>query len=112
MARVQSPPILSQIRVARSYGEQSDALQALKNEIIGHVQKKEKWVEAGVLEPVVKILASSRTPAKLNGKESRSHVSPTRPLSEDETARLHALQLLASFANGETIHYIVASSIH
>lgn len=100
MARIQSPSILAQIRSARSHSDQAAALRTLKNEIIGHSQKKGKWVELGVLDPVVKILSSNRSPAKLNGKESRTHVAHPRPLSEEESVRLQALQILASFASG------------
>ncbi|KAG5815621.1 hypothetical protein H9Q74_002344 [Fusarium xylarioides] len=99
MARAQSHPILAQLRNARTLPEQIDALRALKNEIIGHVQRKEQWVGLGVLHPIVRTLASARSPAKPNGKDSR-YPLPQRPLSEDENVRLQALQLVASFANG------------
>jgi len=99
MARIQSPSILSHIRNARTFTDQAAALRSLKNDMVGHVQKKEVLVVCGVLEPVVKLLAGSRSPGKLNGKDTRFHTSP-RAISEDEAVRLQALQLLASFANG------------
>jgi armadillo repeat-containing protein 8 len=99
MARAQSHPILAQLRNARTLPEQTDALRALKNEIIGHVQRKEQWIGLGVLDPIVRTLASARSPVKSNGKDSRFPL-PQRPLSEDENVRLQALQLVASFANG------------
>ncbi|KAI8305075.1 armadillo repeat protein [Colletotrichum sp. SAR11_59] len=101
MARSSSPPILSQILSARSYIEQTSALRALKNDIVGHAQKKEQWARRGVLEPIVKILNAARSPAKVNGKDGAPHGSP-RSISEEETVRFQALQLLASFANGGT----------
>ncbi|KAI8273495.1 hypothetical protein K4K60_010840 [Colletotrichum sp. SAR11_57] len=101
MARSSSPPILSQILSARSYIEQTSALRALKNDIVGHAQKKEQWARRGVLEPIVKILNAARSPAKVNGKDGAPHASP-RSISEEETVRFQALQLLASFANGGT----------
>ncbi len=58
---------------------------SLKNETVGHVQKKEMWVELGVLEPVVKILAST-PPSKPNGKEARRHPVSSRSLGEEEHA--------------------------
>ncbi|OHE91013.1 armadillo repeat protein [Colletotrichum orchidophilum] len=101
MARSSTPPILSQLQSARSYTEQTSALRALKNDVVGHAQKKEMWAELGALEPIVKILNASRSPAKVNSKDARpSSNSPW--LSEEETVRLQALQLLASFANGGT----------
>ncbi|KAF4994479.1 hypothetical protein FGRMN_5749 [Fusarium graminum] len=99
MARAQSHPILAQLRNAKSLPEQTAALRALKNEVVGHVQRKEQWVGLGVLDPIVGALASSRPPVKSNGKDSRVPLTQ-RPLSEDESVRLQALQLVASFANG------------
>ncbi|EFY93547.1 armadillo repeat protein [Metarhizium acridum CQMa 102] len=99
MARPQNSSILAQLRNAKSLPEQAAALQALKNEIVGHVQKKEAWIGLGVLEPIVRTLYSSRSPAKLNGKDAT--VQPlSRPLSDDDSVKLQALQLVASFANG------------
>jgi hypothetical protein len=83
--------------------EQLSALQTLKNEIVGHDQKKEKWVENGVIEPVVKILESSRSSHSTSGKDnSRGRVLTSRPLTSEENVRLQALHILASLANGTT----------
>lgn len=105
MARSQSPesphnhPILSQLRSARTVPEQTAALRALKNEIVGHAQKKELWIGLGVLEPIVRTLASGQSHLKQNGKDARLPVVQ-RALSDEESVRLQALQLVASFANG------------
>ncbi|KAK3343746.1 armadillo-type protein [Lasiosphaeria hispida] len=96
MARIQSSPILSQIRVARSYSEQTVALRALKDEVIGHVQRKEKWIENGIIESLVKPLQAPPVQHIL----PRDHVVEVKPLSEKDVVRLQSLQLLASFANG------------
>lgn len=81
--------------------EQLSALRTLKNEIVGHDQKKEKWVENGIIEPVVKILETSRSSPSTNGKDSsRGRIPPSRPLTGEESVRLQALQILASLANG------------
>ncbi|KAJ4307156.1 hypothetical protein N0V88_000535 [Collariella sp. IMI 366227] len=101
MARVQSPPVLSQIRVARSHSEQASALRALKDEVVGHVQRKEWWVQNGILESLVKILRdNARSPLGLNDKE-RSFTRQSEALSEEEVVRLLALQLIASFSYGK-----------
>ncbi|KAM7200515.1 Armadillo-type fold [Naviculisporaceae sp. PSN 640] len=100
MARIQSPPILSQIRVARNYSDQVASLRALKDEVVGHAQSKEKWVEQGVLEPLVKMLQTSGSPSRFTGKEGRNITGHQRVLTDAELVRLHALQLIASFANG------------
>ncbi|KAH8714370.1 armadillo repeat protein [Ilyonectria robusta] len=99
MARPQSPPILSQLRSARTLPEQAAALRALKNEIVGHIQKKELWISLGVLDPIVRTLATARSPAKPNGKDAR-FPQVQRHLSEEESVRLQALQLVACFAHG------------
>ncbi|KAK5997867.1 Armadillo repeat-containing 8-like protein [Cladobotryum mycophilum] len=99
MARHQSSPILAQLRNAKTFSEQSDALQALKNEIVGHVQKKEAWLALGVLEPIVLCLSSNRPQAKSNARDVRPQ-QVARPLSEEDGVRLQALQIIASFANG------------
>lgn len=101
MARPQSSPILAQIRSAKTVAEQTAALQALKNEIVGHVQKKEAWVGLGVLELIVRSLSSNRSPAK-SGKDLA--VQPVhRDLNAEEGLRMQALQLIASFANGKIL---------
>ncbi|PNY27575.1 Armadillo repeat-containing protein 8 [Tolypocladium capitatum] len=99
MARPQNSPVLAQLRSAKTYPEQTAALQVLKNEVVGHVQKKEEWIRLGVLDPVVGTLSSSRSPSKLNGKDARTQLV-SRPLSDEDSVRLQALQLVASFANG------------
>lgn len=101
MARPQNSPILAQLRNAKTCPEQSTALQALKNEIIGHHQKKETWVSLGVLEPVIRTLTSARPAAKSStSKDARPQASSRRPLSEEDNVRLQALQIITSFAKG------------
>ncbi|EHK46424.1 hypothetical protein TRIATDRAFT_89808 [Trichoderma atroviride IMI 206040] len=101
MARPQNSPILAQLRNAKTCPEQSTALQALKNEIVGHHQKKETWVSLGVLEPVIRTLTSARPAAKSStSKDARPQASGRRPLSEEDNVRLQALQIITSFAKG------------
>lgn len=91
---------LSRLR-SGSPDSQLAALRALKNEVVGHVQKKEQWVRAGALEPIVR-LAAAPSPAHVNGKateQSQQQPSGAPKLSCHEAVRLLALQLLASFAN-------------
>ncbi|OLN95405.1 Uncharacterized protein C26H5.04 [Colletotrichum chlorophyti] len=102
MTRSSNPPILSQLLSAKSYTEQTSALRALKNDVVGHAQKKEMWAGLGALDPIVKILNAARSPAKVNGKDTHPSTNNPRWVSEEETVRLQALQLLASFANGGT----------
>ncbi|KAJ4150857.1 hypothetical protein LMH87_011587 [Akanthomyces muscarius] len=99
MSRPQNSPILAQLRGAKTFPEQTAALQALKNEIVGHVQRKEEWVSVGVLDPIVRSLASTRAPLKMNGKDAQQ-LPTMRPLSEEDSVKLQALQLVSSFASG------------
>ncbi|KAG5925941.1 hypothetical protein E4U42_003794 [Claviceps africana] len=99
MARPHNSPILAQLRNAKTLREQAAALQALKNEIVGHVQKKDAWIGLGVLEPIVRTIVSNGSPSKAHAKDASIQIS-TDPLSDEDTVRLQALQLVASFANG------------
>lgn len=101
MERLQNSPIFVHIRNARSFPEQAAALRSLKNDLTGHVQRKEKWVECGVLEPIVAILRSARAPVSRNERDFRGAVAHARQLSDEEQVRLEALQLLSIFANGK-----------
>lgn len=97
MAPAQSHPILAQLQDAMT--ERTSALRALKNEIVGHVQRKEQWIGLGVLDPIVTTLVDATPSSKPTGKDSRSPQTQRR-LSEDEGMRLQAIQLIACFANG------------
>lgn len=100
MARPQSPT--EWLRTARSGPEQLASLQFIKNEITGHTQKKERYVEKGVLDQIVKLLQTSRSAQQHNGKERRDSISLPRSLSEQEEIRLQALQLLSVVSNGRS----------
>lgn len=100
---------LENLVAAQSFTEQSDALCALKNDTIGHVMKKEKWVEVGVLRPIVRVLLPERPPnwnsaashSRGNGNSQQTHaVSPPDELGDEDLAHLQALELLGIFANG------------
>ncbi|KAL1894541.1 hypothetical protein Sste5346_005776 [Sporothrix stenoceras] len=86
----QNVAILENLRTAQSYTAQTQALQALKNETVGHVMKKEKWVELGVLLPIVKVILPERPSNWLAGDGREA----------DDLARLQALELLGIFASG------------
>ncbi|KOS22117.1 Uncharacterized protein ESCO_001755 [Escovopsis weberi] len=100
MARPHSPPILDQLRNAHSLPEQHESLQALKNEIVGHKLKKEAWLALGVLDHIVACLSLHRSPAKAVPRDAGPQQSSQRPLSDEDTVRLQALQIITSFAHG------------
>lgn len=103
MTRPSTPPILSELRTPSSLATQIAALRALKNEIIGHEQKKETWVGLGVVTPLVRILNTQRASSKrkyrdINGPAD--HTFQPRGRTEEEEARLQALIIVGSLAQG------------
>ncbi|KAK4698024.1 armadillo repeat-containing protein 8, partial [Lecanoromycetidae sp. Uapishka_2] len=103
MTRPSTPPILSELRSASSPASQVAALRALKNEVIGHEQKKEMWIGLGVLAPISRILNTHRVNGKkrhrdVNGSRSHSKQRGGRP--DEEEARLQAIIIVGSLAHG------------
>ncbi|KAI1179672.1 armadillo repeat protein [Nemania sp. FL0916] len=88
--------------IAQLHASPSDrvaALRALKNDVIGDLQKKTLWVQHGLIPHIVMLLASREAERTANGKDARRPFRDGATLTEDETAQLQALQLLTSFAN-------------
>ncbi|KAK1774349.1 armadillo-type protein [Copromyces sp. CBS 386.78] len=104
MANSQSPPaLLWQIQNARNHAEQIGLLCQLKDEVIGHVRGKEKWVNHGILRSLVNLLQqkpTAQSPSGLGSKEPHVPIGQTTDLPDDDRVRLLALQLIASFAKG------------
>ncbi|KAI1633919.1 armadillo repeat protein [Biscogniauxia mediterranea] len=92
---LESRSLLAQL--AANTTDRIAALRYLKNDVIGHVQKKEQWVRQGVLPPIVSIVASGDL--ELSGKETPRRFLTLPALTDEDTAKLQALQLLASFAS-------------
>ncbi|KAH7320939.1 armadillo repeat protein [Stachybotrys elegans] len=100
MARsLSDSPILNQLRTAKSYSEQASALKALKNEVVGHVQRKEAWIKLGVLEPIARTLSVNLSSPKPSSKDAHAQFV-VGPLSDADAVKQQALQLVASFASG------------
>lgn len=99
-----SPSLLAQIRAAQTLPEQIASLKALKNDIIGHQQKKEIWVGLGLIVPVVRILNANKPSTKKNGKGPRGSSYATQSLSLEEQVRLQAISIVGSLAHGEQVH--------
>ena len=102
MTRPSTPPILSELRSPSSPAKQVAALRALKNEIIGHEQKKEMWIGLGVVTYITRILKTHRSTSKRRHRESDDNISANRgPLgSDEEVARLQAVIMVGSLAQG------------
>lgn len=95
--------MLWQIQNARNHVEQTGLLRHLKNEVIGDVRSKEKWVNQGILQSLVHLLqqkSTAQSPSGLGNKEAYTPISQAADLPDDDRVRLLALQLIASFAKG------------
>ena len=106
MLRPETHPILSDLRNPASSAAQVAALKALKNEIVGHSQKKEEWIKLGVLEPLTNILNTfkgdgKRTHRAANGSAHRSRQRERR--TNEEEARYQAIVVVGSLAQGKSI---------
>ncbi|KAI1766619.1 ARM repeat-containing protein [Hypoxylon sp. FL1150] len=77
--------------------ERLSALNYLKNEVIGHTQRKEDWLRHGVVRPIVRIIASSTL--RTTEGDAPSSFSNGPAFTDEDNVKLQALQLLASFAN-------------
>ncbi|KAL8646834.1 MAG: hypothetical protein Q9226_006692 [Calogaya cf. arnoldii] len=102
MALPTTPPILSELRSSTSSINQVAALRALKNEIIGHEQKKRDWVGLGVLAPLARILNTPRANGKRresNGSRSAHHGKTALGRTDEEEARLQAIIVVGSLAS-------------
>lgn len=103
MTRAATPPTLLQIQSPDSIETQIASLRALKNELIGHDQRKETYVAAGIIPVLAQVLAS-QWPGKPSTAESLRAV-PNRALGSDELAEdleacLQAILIVASLAQG------------
>lgn len=104
MTRPSTPPILSELRSSSSPASQVAALRALKNEIIGHEQKKEMWIGYGVLSPIANILHSHKGCGKRRHREINGgapHPKRRSSSADEEEARLQAIVIVGSFAHGQ-----------
>ncbi|KAI9807520.1 MAG: hypothetical protein M1825_005460 [Sarcosagium campestre] len=101
MSRPETPPLLAELQEPSSPEAQLAALKALKNELIGHEQRKEMWLGYGVSTPIVRILASSRSEGKRRSTDSHPHhAADSRALTVEAEARLQATIIIGSLARG------------
>ena len=102
MTRNSMPSILLRLQTAESVASQVSVLRVLKNETIGHDQRKEAWVRWGIIPMLARVLGR-RTPST-----SGANVAPpelngagtSRPKSEEDDACLQAIIVLGSLAQG------------
>ena len=104
MTRPSTPPILAELRSSSSPASQVAALRALKNEIIGHGQKKEMWIELGVLAPIKRILNGHKGSGKRkhrDGNDDAKQIKRKGSRTDEEEARLQAIIIVGSLAHGQ-----------
>jgi hypothetical protein len=110
MGRSTIPPALNELSNPSTREAQVAALQNLKNEIVGHEQRKDLAVTHGVVKPLAGLL---RAEARKGGKRRRNVTnghgsglfSETRRNMEEWTIedelRFQATLVVGSLANGE-----------
>jgi hypothetical protein len=110
MGRSAIPPALIELSNPSTPEAQVAALQSLKNEIVGHEQRKELAVTHGVVKPLAGLL---RAEARKGGKRRRSQANghgsglfteSKRSLVEwttEDELRFQATLVVGSLANGE-----------
>jgi hypothetical protein len=100
MTRAAAPPILLQLQSAESASSQIAALRTLKNELIGHDQRKETYVVEGIIPTLAQVL-TSRWPGTAEFNESILHHGRSMPkATEDYEACLQATLIVGSLAQG------------
>lgn len=107
---IATPQLLSQIRHPESSFARLAALRSLKNEIVGHDQRKEAWIESGVIPALSQVLAGRREDkdngesdpeaAKLRAHFSTSYHRTPDIRTGDDAACLQAAIVVGTLAQG------------
>ena len=102
MARLSTSPVLAELQQPSSTYAQIEALRSLKNEIIGHAQKKEWWIAQGVVSCLERILSTHRSSSKRRQRDLNGTVNGVSEgsRSDEEEARLQAVIVVGSLADG------------
>ncbi|ODH52916.1 hypothetical protein GX48_00784 [Paracoccidioides brasiliensis] len=106
MTRAATPQLISEIRDPESTASRIVALRVLKNEIIGHDQRKEAWIGWGIVPLLSQILAGRRGTGKRSAVGERNgdakHPSSERrnSRSDEDEACLQAIIIIGSLAQG------------
>jgi hypothetical protein len=102
MKRLPTPSILHELQTPASIADLITNLRRLKNELIGHDQRKEDWIGHGIV-PVLSRVLTSR---KASGKRSRESNVDAKPAerrhlrTEEDEACLQAVIIVGSLAQG------------
>lgn len=99
MTRAAAPPILVQLQSAESACSQIIALRILKNELIGHDQRKEAYIAGGIIPALAQVLTSRWSGTQFNESISDRDQSAQQAL-DDHEACLQAILVVGSLAQG------------
>lgn len=110
MGRSSIPPALIELSNPSTPEAQVNALRNLKNEIVGHDQRKELALKHGVVKPLAGLL---RTEARKGGKRRRGGMNGNSSLGRDtdrapewnteDELRFQATLVVGSLANGKCL---------
>jgi len=100
MTRTSSPSV--QMSSLSSPDTRVAALRTLKNDLIGHDERKEAWIRSGVLKPLADVVTSQKEPDTPNKRTNE----------EREEARLQAIIVVGSLAQGQYERNLYYSFLH
>ena len=100
MTRSPSPTLLAELQSPTSLSKLNVALVALKNELIGHEQRKKVWIGYGIVPILARILEQRKVDT---GKRSARYSSEgseasNATLSEGDSACIHAVVIAGNIA--------------
>lgn len=99
---------LQELKTIPAPEDQLNLLRLLKNDIVGHGQRKELVVQNGLLDPLVTILDSAN---KSSGKQALDRDCRSSRADLDDDIRLQAIMIVGSLANGEPHPLCVSTAL-
>ncbi|KAL4948022.1 armadillo-type protein [Aspergillus filifer] len=100
MTRAETPPLFLELQNADSLSSQATALRALKNETIGHEQRKEALVQFGLIPVLAGVLEARSLGKSAELKNGSKYAGLSGSKEEADDACLQAIILLGSLAQG------------
>ena len=90
------------LKTSSSASEQLTALRTLKNQVIGHLDRKESFVRHGLIEALSKVLDACIGARPLNNGQTTNGSEPNQPKASSvlDDVHLQALILVSSLAQG------------
>lgn len=93
-------PILDELMDPTSPEALLQTLKALKNEIIGHSQRKELWIRRGVVSRLQKLLNTYQTNSKQRQRGETRNDDTGGIRSLEEAIQLEVITIIGSLAHG------------